>query len=240
MGRPLKIQQLSPGSGDASTNGIAVHIDTGYPQFNNLDQPTVVKPGAMTGNQYLGVTGGGYNGGVASTTFPVVAISANVNGVSGNAYIVTQKGQTKYLVAATDSVTAGSFTPGFSYIIKTLGNTNWSAAGAGVNAQVGDVFTALNAGSGTGTASDVGQAILTNSGSLTTGQMSMVFNPGSGNVYASRLTNKFIWDNATPPNKYVVNFFTSNVTTAGSGADSATWTNGTGNYTLAQVADYTS
>lgn len=233
MGRPLKIQKLNAG----------ISIDAGFPQFSNLDQPTQVIPSGMTSSEFLGVVGGGYDGGIATATFPVVAISANINGVTGDSYIVTQKGQTKYLVAATDSVSDGSFVVGTSYIIMSLGTTGWTAIGAGVNPQVGDIFTALNVGgAGTGTASECGQAYLTNvaTGSLTSGQMNMVFDAGAGNTYASRLTNKYIWDDAVPPTRYAVNFFTNTVTTAKSGADIATWTNGTGELTLAQVQSYTS
>jgi len=70
----------------------------------------------------------------------------------------------------------------------------------------------------------------------------MSFTPDGGttNIYASRLTNKYIWDDATPPNRYAVNFFVSGVNTAKSGADKVTWANGTGNLDLAMVESYTS
>ena len=242
MGRPLKIQKLSPGS---SISGSSVTVDAGFPNFNSLDQGTVVEPTGMTGTEYLGVVGGSDHPASATATNPIVAIVANVPGGEGNAYIITQKGQTKYLVSGVDTVAATAITPGFSYMITALGTTNWTAIGAGVNPQVGDVFTALKVGTGTGTASDCDQAYLI--GGLTTpvlasGQMYISFTPDGGTttLYATKLTNKYIWDSATPPNKYAVNFFTSGVTTAGSGAEKATWSNGTGNYELAEVANYTS
>ena len=121
-----------------------------------------------------------------------------------------------------------------------MGTTNWSAIGAGVNARTGDVFTAINAGgAGTGTASDVKQAILTAAATedLTEGQMNMGFTvDGTNTIYATRLTNKYIWDGAT---KYAVNFFASGVSTAGSGAEKVTWTDHNGLYELAQVDSYT-
>jgi hypothetical protein len=196
MGRPLKIQKLNAG----------VQTDAGYPQFANLDPTTQVIPVGMTSDEFLGVVGGA-NTGIATSTFPVVKITANVNGQEGSAYIITQKGTYKYLVSGENSVNAGSFTPGFSYQILSLGNTDWTSIGAGINPTVGDVFTATDAGAGSGTASDCGQCQLVANSTINAGEMNMVFNVNSGSAYASRLTNKYIWDNNTPPNRYAVNFF---------------------------------
>jgi hypothetical protein len=203
MGRPLKIQKLNAG----------VQTDAGYPQFANLDPSTQVIPVGMTSTEFLGVVGGA-NAGIATSTFPVVEITANVNGQQGAAYIITQKGTYKYLVSGEDSVNAGSFTPGFSYQILSLGNTDWTAIGAGTNPQAGAVFTATGAGSGSGTASDCGQCQLIANATIGAGQMNMVFNANGSSNYATRLTNKYIWDNATPPNRYAVNFFVAGETTA--------------------------
>ena len=191
MGRPLKIKK--------STTS-----DVGFPQFANVDPGTAVVPVGMTSTQFLGVVGGA-NAGIATATFPVVKITANVNGQQGAAYIITQKGQTTYLVSGENSVNAGSFTPGFSYQILSLGNTDFTAIGAGINPQVGQVFTATGAGSGSGTASDCGQCLLIANATISSGQMNMVFQAGGSNVYASRLTNKYIWDNSNT--RYAVNFF---------------------------------
>ena len=246
MGRPLKIQRLSPGSGDSQFNGIAVHVDSGYPQFQNLDPSTQVPPTGMTPQEFLGVVGGGYDGGVATTTFPVVAINAYfpIAGAGAAAYILTQKGQYKYLVArqATTAVTA--IIVGNSYVVHTLGTTNWQAIGAGVNPVIGDVFTATAVGTGTGTVGEVAACYLANvaTGALVAGEMNMSFTVNGTTILASRLTNKYIWDDATPPNRYAVNFFVGNasiVNTAKSGAEAATWANGTGLIELAKVADYT-
>ena len=145
MGRPLKIQKLNVG----------VVTDAGYPQFANLDPGTQVIPSGLTTDEFLGAVGG--NSTVASATFPTVAITANVNGAQGAAYIITQKGTTKYLVSGENTVNAGSFTVGYSYQILVLGNTNWTAIGAPATPTVGTVFTATGVGSGTGSASDAGQ-----------------------------------------------------------------------------------
>ena len=201
MGRPLKIQKLNN----------SIQTDAGFPQFANLDPTTQVIPAGMTSTEFLGVVGGG-NVGIATATFPVVKITANVNGQQGAAHIITQKGQTKYLVSGENSVTAGSFTPGFSYQILSLGDTNFSAIGAGINPQVGQVFTATGAGSGTGTASDCGQCTLVANATISSGQMNMIFNANGGSAYASRLTNKYIYDAAG--GRFAVNFFVAGETTA--------------------------
>ena len=200
MGRPLKIKKSTT-------------KDIGFNSFSSLDSGTAVIPVGMTSAEFLGVVGGA-NANIATAAYPVVAITANINGQQGSAYIITQKGQTKYLVSGEDSVTAGSFIVGFSYQILTLGNTNWTAIGAGVNPQVGAVFTATGVGSGTGTASDCGQATLIAdiSANLVAGQMNMAFNTNGNTVFASRLTNKYIWDSSNT--RYAVNFFVAGETTA--------------------------
>jgi hypothetical protein len=191
MGRPLKIKKSTT-------------IDIGFNDFGNVEVPVI--PVGMTSTEFLGVVGGA-NVGIATADYPVVAITANVNGQQGAAYIITQKGQTKYLVSGENSVNAGSFTPGFSYQILSLGDTDFTAIGAGINPTVGQVFTATGVGSGTGTASDAGQCVLVAGATINSGEMNMVFNAGAANIYASRLTNKYIWDGSTPPNRYAVNFF---------------------------------
>jgi hypothetical protein len=49
-------------------------------------------------------------------------------------------------------ISAGNFVSGVSYVIQTLGSTNFQSIGAGSNPSVGTVFTATGAGSGSGTA----------------------------------------------------------------------------------------
>ena len=122
MGRPLKIQQYSSGSGDTSRNGVGVAIDQGFNQFANLDPKTQVIPIGMTNSEFLGVVGGANAIGgqtVASSAFPVVAITANVNGQQGSAYIITQKGSHKYLVSGEDSVYANALTQGYTCLLYT-------------------------------------------------------------------------------------------------------------------------
>jgi hypothetical protein len=214
MGRPLKIQRLSPGSG-IITAVVAqpVSIDAGYPQFQNMDNPTQVIPAGMTAAEFLGVVGGGYDGGVATATFPVVAVNAffPIAGAGAAAYILTQKGQYKYLVAAQATVAVTAIIVGNAYVVNSLGTTNWTAIGAGVNPVIGDVFTATAVGTGTGLVSEVAACYLSNvaTGALVAGQMNLSFTVNSTTILASRLTNKYIWDDAVPPNRYAVNFFVS-------------------------------
>jgi hypothetical protein len=196
MGRPLKIKKSTT-------------IDIGFNDFGNVEVPVV--PVGLTTTEFLGAVGGA-NTNIATGDYPVVKITANVNGQEGAAYIITQKGTTKYLVSGENSVNAGSFTPGFSYQILTLGDTDFTAIGAGINPTVGQVFTATGAGSGTGTASDAGQCQLIANATINSGQMNMIFSANGGSVYASRLTNKYIYDAAG--GRFAVNFFVAGDTTA--------------------------
>jgi len=203
MGRPLKIKKSTT-------------KDIGFNDFGNVDPSTAVVPVGMTTTEFLGVVGGA-NAGIATSAYPVVKITANVNGQQGSAYIITQKGSHKYLVSGEDSVYANNLTQNFSYQITNLGTgTNWTALGAGINPQVGQVFTCalpLGSGTGNGTASDAGQCVLVANSSISAGQMNMVFNANGGSAYATRLTNKYIWDNSNPPNRFAVNFFVAGTDT---------------------------
>ena len=228
MGRPLKIKQSTT-------------VDIGFNSFSTLTAPVI--PTGMLSSEYLGVVGGGIGAGqgIATATYPVVKVSAYINGgLQNNCTIITQKGSTKYLVSGSDTVAPSAITPGFSYIIKSLGTTtNWTAIGAGVNPTVGKVFTATAAGSGNGSTSDCGQAVLTPvaAGALTSGQMSISITTGGSTTYAKRLTNKFVWDSSNT--RFASNFFVAggagsillgNVVVTGTGgqfaADSTTLTIG--------------
>jgi hypothetical protein len=120
-----------------------------------------------------------------------------------------------------------SLVVGSAYRILSVGNTDWAACGASdSNAAVGDIFTAVAVGSGTGTAQQVGICVLANEAdsSLTEGNMNITFSTGDSTAQLiSRLTNKFALDYATPPNRYLVNFFTDEGTEIKSG------TTGSGN-----------
>jgi hypothetical protein len=112
MGRALKIQK----QGYAATPGSAVNA--GYPQISTLTDP--VTPPGLTGSNYYGIVGGrvqnsqtGWNNGNVtmadgSATFPVIAVSANINGTQNEAAFITrQKGASKFLVTGVTSGVTG-------------------------------------------------------------------------------------------------------------------------------------
>lgn len=75
------------------------------------------------------------------------------------------------------TVTAGSFAIGAEYRILTVGDTNFTLVGA-TDSNIGTVFTATNAGSGTGTASTVGETVIT-AGSFVIGTEYKILVPGT-------------------------------------------------------------
>ena len=251
MGRPLKIQKYSTGSGNG---GAAVAVDQAYPPFtspSSMDIPTVVLPTPTTTSLWMGVVGG-QRGGAVSATYPVVEVQVNIALPSGagfgahNGVIIRQKGSHKFLVADLTSITAGSFVVGAAYQIRTYGTTtDWQSAGAPITAQVGDIFTATSVGGGNGTVYLVGQCVLKKQaiGSLTVGNMSITMSIGdSAATYISKLTNKYVQDfnggetggNANTGNvwnpaqvvndiAYAANFFEDGEQFTKSGADLPTW-----------------
>lgn len=208
MGRPLKIKK--------STTG-----DIGFNPFSALTNP--VFPETFSGTEYSGVVGGA-NASVATTAFPVVKCRARIVGAEDDAYIITQKGTIKYQVATVTAVADENLVAGRAYRILTVGDTNWPAIGASVSPAVGDVFTATGAGSGTGTAQDVGTCVLADEadGALTLGNMNITFSTGDSTAQTiSRLTNRFALDYSTPPVRYSVNFFTDTGSLVKSGTTGA-------------------
>ena len=112
MGRALKIQK----QGYAATPGDAVNA--GYPQISTLED--AVTPPGLTGTNYYGIVGGnvqnsqtGWNNGNVtmddgSATFPVIAVSANIDGTQNEAAFITrQKGASKFLVTGITSGATG-------------------------------------------------------------------------------------------------------------------------------------
>ena len=233
MGRPLKIKKSTT-------------KDIGFNPYNLLDQPTVVIPTGLSSTEFTGVVGGAETG-VATTAYPVIAITAYITGGAAEdaAYIITQKGQTKYLVAVEVDIQDEDIVAGNTYVITSVGNTNWAALGAGVNATAGDIFTAKVSGAGLGTTGvvyQVGVCSLVDiaAGGLAEGEMQMTVDIGAGPIQVSRVNNKYVWDYSVPPVKYLANFFDAGNTAAASGAQVSTWTNTTGLYTLGEVSNYTS
>lgn len=235
MGRPLKIKK--------STTS-----DIGFNNVGSLTDPTY--PATMTAANFFGVVGGANAQGgssIATSAYPVVKAIAFVPGDSQyrDAYIITQKGSTKYLVAAINTINDEDIVAGNSYIINTVGTTNWQLFGAPSNATAGDVFTALANGSdsGTGTVYLVGVCALADDVTPAEGFMSITINVGgdSTEVTISRLTNHYALDYSTPKVRYAVNFFTDEASVIKSGtsggANTATQQN---TLELAQIDQFTS
>jgi hypothetical protein len=232
MGRPLKIKK--------STTG-----DIGFNALDSLTNPVYPStPTTFDGTEYLGVVGGA-NASVATAAYPVVKCRAFIVGAEDDAYIITQKGSTKYQVATVSAVNDEDMVAGRAYRILTVGDTNWAAVGASVsNAAVGDVFTATAAGAGTGTVQNVGTCVLANEadGALTLGNMNITFSTGDSTAQTiSRLTNRFALDYSTPPVRYAVNFFSDEGEEVKSGTTGAVNASGQQNrVSLAIVENYTS
>jgi len=224
MGRPLKIQKSSTGSGNG---GAAVSVDLGYPDFNSLTNPVFNSPvQTLNGTQYLGVVGGAGPTDTPSATNPRVDVTVNISNPSGTGlgvaqgYIIRQKGSHKYLVGDVTGVNDGSFLVGQAYQIVSVGTTDWTAAGAPSNFGVGTVFTARSVGgAGSGTANSVGVCVLADSATPTVGLMSISYiDDTSSEVFISKLTNKFLlgWEGGSDyaatsvvaDTRQVANFFT--------------------------------
>jgi hypothetical protein len=102
MGRPLKIQKTSTGSGNG---GASVGVDLGFPNFGSLTDPVYNSPiQTLNSDQFLGVVGGApATDSSTSTTFPRVDVIVYITGAAAAAqgYIIRQKGSHKYLVMQT-------------------------------------------------------------------------------------------------------------------------------------------
>jgi len=204
MGRPLKIQKTSPGSGDQSSStvaayGVPVGVDLALPPFSDLEVPVTPIGSAIT-PPWLGVVGGIPNANT-SAMYPVVAVTVNIvlaNGTNTGPVagaIIRQKGSRKYMVADLTPIAPSAMIVGGSYMIDTPGNTNWSVSGASINYAQYDVFTATAPGTGTGTAYIVGTCVLDDTPTPTPGNMSIGFLDSTSTMqYISKLTNRFLFD----------------------------------------------
>jgi hypothetical protein len=239
MGRPLKIQKYGANQG---AGGAGVPVDEGFNMWSQLTNP--VYPVTMTSSNFGGVVGGSSD--VSQAAYPVVRCIAFIPGDSQYryAFIVRQKGSTKYLVASPTAIQDEDIVSGQTYYINTPGNTNWKALGGPTNAQAGDVFTATVDGTGlttNGVVYLVGTCVLANDVTPAEGFMAITFSYGgdSTQLTISRLTNKFALDYSTPPVRYATNFWTDQGTTQKSGtqniANTATQQN---LVSWAQVDDY--
>ena len=233
MGRPLKIQKISTGSGNG---GASVGVDLGFPNFGSLTNPVKNSVGNMTNAQYLGVVGGAAPTDTPTTTNPRVDVIVNIANPSGTGlgvaqgYVIRQKGSHKYLVGDVTGVNDGSFLVGQAYQISTVGTTtDWTAAGAPSNFGLGTIFTATSVGgSGNGAAYSVGVCVLDNDTTPAVGLMAITYtNNDSTATPISKLTNKFLLDWAGGSTyaatqvvndvRFAANFFTDEGTVIKSG-----------------------
>ena len=239
MGRPLKIQKSSTGSGNG---GAAVGVDLGFPNFGSLTAPVFNSPTqTLDSAQYLGVVGGAAPTDTPSATNPRVDVTVNIANPSGTGigvatgYIIRQKGSHKYLVGDATGVNDGSFVVGQAYQISTLGTTtNWTAAGAPTNFGLGTIFTATSVGgSGNGAANSVGVCVLDDDVTPAAGLMAITYTLGDSTATTiSKLTNKWLLNWAGGSTyaatsvindvRYVTNFFTDEGTVIKSGTAQTT------------------
>ena len=234
MGRPLKIQKSSTGSGNG---GAAVGVDLGYPNFNSLTNPVFNSPvQTLNGTQYLGVVGGAGPTDTPSATNPRVDVTVNITSSAGVAqgYIIRQKGAHKYLVGDVTTINDEDLVVGLAYMILTVGDTDWVSCGAPTNYGVGTIFTCTNSiGAGSGTANLVGVCVLQDSATPAAGFMSISYiDDTSSEVFISKLTNKFLlgWEGGSDyaatsvvaDTRQVANFFTDEGTVIKSGTAQTT------------------
>ena len=134
-----------------------------------------------------------------------------------------------------DATSRTALATGNAYMIAVVGNTDWVSYGAPSNFGVGTIFTATAAlgNTGTGSVNLVGVCILSDSGTPTSGNMSIAYTDNaSSDVYISKLTNRFIlgWEggsdyaaaSVTGDLRSLANFFTDEGTMIKSGTTGAT------------------
>jgi len=234
MGRPLKIKKTSI-------------VNAGYPQYGNISDGTP-PASPWTSQDFVGVVGGMEQ--VATATFPVANVTVYLTGSSEqNGVILRQKGQSTFLVAQNTTVYANALVAGRSYVINTVGTTNWGTVGAGglskgnnPSVTTGDIFTATGAGTGTGTAQLAGRCVLANvsAGNLTPGTMTAtVTTAGNTSVLLNRITDH--WGIGFDGTQYLLNFFEASANTAvKAGIDTPTSTTGDDTVPMVVLNNYTS
>jgi len=160
-----------------------------------------VSPTLISSNNVGGT--GGMTSQTGNTIRPYVKIGAQAAAAGS---ILAQKGAKKFLVTSGTAINDEDMVVGSIYRILTVGTTDWVAVGASKsNAQVGGIFVAKAAGAGSGTVTLVGVCTLANkaSGSLGANEMSiLVTKQDASTFYASRITNKWVYDFSTPADKF--------------------------------------
>ena len=190
MGRPLKIKK-------SATTDIG---------FNNPGDDS--SPRIPSGELYFGQVGGDTS--LSSGDNPVTTCRVKIGTVAeADGYIIRQKGSTKYLVADTTGVSDGSLIVGNNYVITSVGNTDWVAAGANPGFGVGSEFEATTVGgAGTGTANTIGTCVLADlaDAALTADTMTVTYgDEDSSLVRIKRMTNKYAINFSN--DRVLVNYF---------------------------------
>jgi hypothetical protein len=200
------------------TGGVVYYVKTVIDSTNFTVSATpggakldlTVETANITAQQYPTITlDAGATVTVSNSAFTTSSPAAN------DGYVIRQKGKRKFLVVEKETVQDEFICAGGSYIISSVGTTDWEALGAGPDAAAGKVFTASVNGVGlttTGVVYPIGVCTLVNvaDASLTRNQMNLNLNFASGSdVYAAYITDHFavdFTDNGTdenPGTKYI-------------------------------------
>lgn len=231
MGRPLKIKK-------STTSGI------GFNAFDQLTNPAVST--GLTDTNHLGVVGGGNGlaavaGAISGTTLTVTAVASGTvvvgmsvtgAGVTAGTTITAQGtgtgGTGTYTVNLSQTVAPadgfvllGSLATAAYPIIKCrvkIGSND--EADGFIVRQKGSTKYLVSDGANTGTCVVVHK----DDGQLAANEMNIYLEiDDSSSILISRLTNRYALDFSTPPDRYVLNFFSDTGTQIKSGAaDNAT------------------
>jgi hypothetical protein len=115
-------------------------------------------PTQIPAGTYVGGTGG-FTAQTGRQIQPKVKVGSATASVGS---IIKQKGSHKFQVSDENTVADESVVVGQQYRINSVGSTDWTAMGAGPNANTNEVFVATAVGSGSGTVQNVGECILVN------------------------------------------------------------------------------
>ena len=166
-----------------------------------------------TVNEYFDATNviGGV-GGLTSITGNQVQVQGYVTkGVQSTGSILRAKGRSKFLINDSTAIQDENIQVGNSYVITTVGNTNWKALGGPESASVGDIFTATVANPAittNGVVNLLGVCTLTDSAAsgLAAGQMSV-------DITTSKITSGVLTNLSPITTTYAyLTFSSSNVT----------------------------
>lgn len=162
--------------------------------------------------------GTGLKGGLTSYSNNQIQPRVKIgSGTEATGSILKQKATKKFLVTDGASVQDESIVAGTTYVITTVGTTDWKALGGPYNATVGDIFVATKNGTGlttSGVVAACGLCTLANTanGSMAANTMTITCTKADTSTFrAAKITNKHVWDFSG--NRYLVGSAGSNATT---------------------------